>query len=404
MSDDSRRRPFRPREPTGRPAPEPPERPPGEVREPAERPFGAAALRVTVGLLAAVVLAAGPAAGQQTRVGDLVQMEEDVPVRLVGYGLVTGLDGTGDRTIGGFSGGHTVRSIANLLRRFDVRVPPEALRTRNVAAVLVTAEVSPYLRPGGRFEVKVSSVGDASSLRGGVLWMTPLVARPGGDPVATAQGGLVLSRGVTTPGERPVETSARVPDGGLLRGQLPRGAMTGSTRLLLRDPELGTATRIASAVNEEFGEGTARVEDPGSVAVELSDDVEGGTASALARIRALQVEPVRTARLVIDGRDGTVVAGGGLQVGEAVVSHGGMTLTVGGGIAGQGGGGGGQGGGGQGGPGGQGPPGAVRVASGATVQAVASALHAVAAPPEAIANIFRSLEQVGALSAPVEVR
>ncbi|MEX0911968.1 MAG: flagellar basal body P-ring protein FlgI, partial [Gemmatimonadota bacterium] len=123
--------------------------------------------------------------GQDTRIADLTIQETAVPVRLVGYGLVVGLDGTGDR--GGSGGGQTVQSVANLLRRFDVDVPPDVLRMRNVAAVLVTAEVSPYLRPGGRFEVHVSSIGDARSMRGGVLWMTPLISDVAGIPVASAQ-------------------------------------------------------------------------------------------------------------------------------------------------------------------------------------------------------------------------
>ena len=113
---------------------------------------------------------------QTTRVRDLTVQGGDVPVRLVGYGLVSGLDGSGDRVSGTSTAGHTVRSIANLLRRFNVEVPENMLRTRNVAAVLVTSEVSPYLRPGGRFDVHVSSIGDATSLRGGVLWITPLQA------------------------------------------------------------------------------------------------------------------------------------------------------------------------------------------------------------------------------------
>ena len=100
-------------------------------------------------------------------VRDLTIEDKAIPVRLMGYGLVIGLDGTGDKSSGGKSGGMTVNSVMNLLKRFGIQLPIEAMKTRNVAAVLVTAEISPYLRPGGRFEVHVSSVGDARSLRGG---------------------------------------------------------------------------------------------------------------------------------------------------------------------------------------------------------------------------------------------
>jgi len=127
-------------------------------------------------------------AQEMIRLRDLTIEDKALPVRLLGYGLVIGLDGTGDRSGGGKQGGMTVNSVVNLLRRFGVQIPVEALKTRNVAAVLVTRRWSPYLRPGGRFEIHVSSVGDARSLRGGVLWMTPMLSEVGGDPMASAQG------------------------------------------------------------------------------------------------------------------------------------------------------------------------------------------------------------------------
>src|SRR6185312_12938270 len=154
---------------------------------------------VTSGLVALALIALAPvrrgrqsalSAQEMIRVRDLTIGDNNVPVRLMGYGLVVGLDGSGDRASGGKQGGMTVNSIVNLLRRFGVQLPVEALKIRNVAAVLVTAEISPYLRPGGRFEIHVSSVGDARSLRGGVLWMTPLLTDVGGDQMASAQGPL----------------------------------------------------------------------------------------------------------------------------------------------------------------------------------------------------------------------
>ncbi|HEX6039235.1 flagellar basal body P-ring protein FlgI [Longimicrobium sp.] len=317
---------------------------------------------------------------------DLTVADGAVPVRLVGYGLVVGLDGTGDRASGRSGAAHTVQSTVNLLRRFDVDVPAEVLQTRNVAAVLVTAEVSPYLRPGARFEVQVSSVGDARSLRGGVLWMTPLVADAGGPVFGTAQGAVVSA--VENERDRYARAdqggaSVRVPGGGLVEGDLPRPSFAQSSRLLLREPNLGTAVRVAEAVNNAIGAGTATVEDPGSIALTVP---QGEAAATLARIGELTVRPDRPARLVIDGRDGTVVAGGDLRVGEAVVSHGAITLTVGGT------------------GGGNGAEGAVRVAAGTPVQDVAAALHAVNAPAAEIAAIFQSLREVGALSAEVVVR
>lgn len=339
-------------------------------------------------LLATLALTAIPAGAQEILIRDLTMQEEAVPVRLMGYGLVVGLDGTGDRAIGGSSSGQTVQSVANLLRRFDIEVPAEVLRTRNVAAVLVTAEVSPYLRPGGRFEIHVSSMGDARSIRGGVLWMTPLVAEVGGAPVASAQGALLISDGTLARSGYTVETTARIPDGGLLEGQLNTPSFASSSRLLLREPDLGTARRIADAVNAAIGDGTALVEDPGSVALTLPDAGPQRT-GALVEIGELPVTPVRHPVVVIDGRDGTVVAGGGMTVGEAMVSHGAVTLTIGGGAAGAG---------------APGIPGDVRVPVGTSAQDIATALYAVQTPPSEIAAIFEALRQVGAISAEVVVR
>ena len=319
----------------------------------------------------------------QVQIRDLTIQEQFVPVRLVGYGLVVGLDGTGDRVQGG--AGQTVQSVANLLRRFEVEVPPEMLRLRNVAAVLVTAEVSPYLRAGGRFEVHVSSLGDARSVRGGVLWMTPLISEVGGAPMATAQGNLLISDGGMARGGYSVETTARIPTGGLLESDLPRPAFASSSRLLLKEPDLGTATRIAAAVNSAIGGGTAAVEDPGAVALQLPAD-PAQRMEILSRMQELRVQPLRANRIIIDGRDGTVVAGGDLSIGAAVVSHGAVTLTIGGG------------------GGGEGGPGEVRVPQGTSAQQVASALHALQTPPTEIAAIFASLREIGALPAEVIIR
>ncbi len=343
----------------------------------------------TFGLLLACacgVLVPLRTSAQQVRIGELVIADTDIPVRLVGYGLVVGLDGTGDRAIGGYGARHTVQSTVNLLRNFGVEVPGQLLRTRNVAAVVVTAEASAFLRPGGRFEIHVSSLGDAVSLRGGVLWATPLVFDPSGPPVATAQGPLLLSEGLTGRNAYTVETTARIPDGGLLLENLPRSGFSSSSRLVLRQPNLGTATRVAEAINQSLGEGVATVEDPGSIALTMPADQAGGVPATLARINDLVIEPAQTAQVLVDTRDGTVVAGGDVTVGRAVVSHAGLTLTVGAT------------------EGGQPVPGEVRVTPGASVQDVASALHGIGAPPNVIAAIFESLRRVGALAAEVKVR
>lgn len=379
----------------------------------------AAARARRFGLTLALVLApaallafGGPraAAAQDVRIRDLTTTDGAAPIRLVGYGIAVGLDNSGDRSSGGRNGGMTVQSVANVLRNFGVEVPAEAVRSRNAAAVLVTAEVSPYLRAGGRFEVQVASVGDARSLRGGVLYLTPLVAEAGGRPVAAAQGAVLLSDGVDARdrfGPPAVETTARIPAGGQLEADLPRPTLAQSGRLLLKEPDIATATRIAAAVNAALGANTATVEDPGAVALALP---AAGRAQALARVGELGVRPARAARVVIDARDGTVVAGGDLAIGEAVVSHGAVTLSVGGGAPASGAPNAAPNGTPNGAPNAaagaaaQAPPGDVRVAPGTSVQRVAAALHAVQTPAADIAAIFAALRDVGALAAEIVVR
>jgi flagellar P-ring protein precursor FlgI len=339
-----------------------------------------------LGALLLVLTLAAPASADG-RIGDLTLHAGDVPRRLVGYGLVVGLDGSGDRSFGRSTAGTpTVRSVVNLLRRFQIEVPAEQMRMRDVAAVLVTAETSPYLRAGGRFEVQISAIGDATSLRGGVLWMTPLVTDPGQPPLATAQGPVLVS----DDGEsRTLRTrqgnSGRIPQGGLLEVESPAEAM--STRLLLRRPDLATASRIADAVNAVFGANTAKAEDPGAVSLTLAADNTQGVNAFLAAVDTVLVTTREQALIIIGGRDGTVVAGGGATVGPASVSHGALTLQVGGQPA----------------PGGV-ASGIVRVEPQASVQDVAAGLHAAGAKPEEIAAIFEALQAAGALQAQVVVR
>lgn len=352
--------------------------------------FGISRGSVTrISLLAAALLLLPVLARAQgdVKIRDLTSPEGALPVRLVGYGLVVGLDGTGDRAIGGQTAGQTVQSVINILRRFNIEVPADLIRMRNVAAVLVTAEVSPFLRSSGRFEVNVSSIGDARSLKGGVLYLTPLVDNPNGPPLATAQGPVLLSEGgSTTRYQTLIETSARIPTGGVLEADLPRPTIAATSRLLLREPDLGTASRIAAAINGAFGEKTAAVEDEGSVQVTLADSVVKAT--AYTRIRELSVRPERAPRLVIDAKDGTVVAGGEMMVGAATVSHGAITLTLGADVA----------------EDTSAIPGSVRLPANISVQRVAAALQAVRTPPSEIAAIFASLREVGALTAEVVVR
>jgi flagellar P-ring protein precursor FlgI len=322
---------------------------------------------------------------QDVAVRDLILDDGAPTVRLMGYGLVTGLPGTGDRVTGSYGSRQTVQSVVNLLRRFDIEVPAEELRTRNVASVLVTAEVSPYLRKGGRFEVHVSSLGDAQSLRGGVLWMTPLVAEAGGTPVAGAQGTLSIAGSVGMRVSMQGVTSGIVPSGGVVEVDLPRPAAVTETQLMLREPDISTATRIAAAIDSVLGaKGIATVVDPGSISITPKDS--SSASSLMARIREIRVLPSRAARLVIDAHDGTIVAGGDIRLGNAVVSHDGISVVI-GDVADTS-------------TGGSG----VRAPSGSTVRDLATALQASHATAAQTAAIFSALHDAGALIVEVIVR
>lgn len=331
-------------------------------------------------------LAAAPIAPAQ-RIADLTVQEGAVPVRLVGYGLVMGLDGTGDRSFGTNSGAvMTVRSTVNLLRRFGIEVPPERLRLRNVAAVVVTAELSPWLRPGARFEVQVSALGDATSLRGGVLWMSPLMTDPAAEPMATAQGPLLLTEDLGRGASWTVRrgNSARIPEGGVLEWEIPRPA-TGEPGLVLLRPDFGTADRIARAVEAAYGEGTAEVVDPGLIRLKPPGSEADNPVRFLAAVDTLPVAGSMPAAIVIDARTGAVVTGGDSRIGPATVTVRGITVRIGGepGAAGTG---------------------LVALQEAASAQDVAAGLHAAGARAEEVAAVFEALGAAGALRARVMVR
>lgn len=344
-------------------------------------------------LLLLAVFGAESLSAQSTRVRDLTLPEGEIPVRLTGYGLVTGLNGTGDRIFGSREGNMTVRSIANLLRNMGIEVPESVIRARNVAAVLVTAEASPYTRPGGQFDVRVASLGDASSLRGGVLWITPLVGAVGGPTVAVAEGPVSLPSRSDTRRDQ-VETSAHLTGAGMAVANLGTPPAGPPQRLLLRHPDLATAQSIAQVINAELGGDVASVEDPGAVALQLPAD---DPVSALVTLGELMIIPATTPRVVVDANSGVVAVGGDITVGAGVVSHEWLTVSIGA-------------------PDPPDPnadptalppplpPGAVRAEPGVPIQSLAEALHAVGATAEVIGAVFRSLRDAGVLHAEIQIR
>ncbi len=342
-------------------------------------------------LLFATLLFAVPL-GAQTRISDLATRGGEVPVRLVGYGLVVGLDQSGDRSFGTNAGAvHTVRSVTNLLRRFNVDVPAQHLRLRNVAAVVITAEISPFLRTGGRFDIQVASLGDATSLRGGVLWMTPLVMSPDAPPVASAQGPIPMTTEIRRVafGARGGGASARITEGGILEVDLPSVPVVTEPVLALRSPDLATAARIAAAVNDTYGDGVATVLDPGAVGLKPPAGSTDNLPVFLAAVDTLAVVEATVSRIVIDARSGLVAAGGDVTVGPVVVAVKGITVQIGGVPPADS---------------TQAIPGMVTLTRGATVQDVAVGLQAVGAAPAEVVGVFEALRAAGAIRTAVIVR
>ncbi|MEW6321193.1 MAG: flagellar basal body P-ring protein FlgI [Acidobacteriota bacterium] len=289
-------------------------------------------MRQSAAVAAALALllhaAAAGAQSAAVRVKDVASLQGLHPVPLVGYGLVIGLAKTGDRRQTIFS----AQSLANLLERLGVGVSAEAMKIENVAAVLVTAELSPYARAGSRIDVTASSIGDARSLQGGTLIATPLRG-PDGTVHALAQGPLTLGGFGGGDGGNAIQvnhlTVGRVPGGALVQvGQaatLPGGA---EVVLALRDPDFTTARRLAETINMELGDGIARAADAANIVVRVPEQFRGATADLMARLEPLSIDLDAPARVVINERTGTVVVGGGVRLGVAAVAHGSLSVRI----------------------------------------------------------------------------
>ncbi|MGC3998709.1 MAG: flagellar basal body P-ring protein FlgI [Anaeromyxobacter sp.] len=277
-------------------------------------------------LLAALALAA-PAPARAARVKELADVVGVRENALVGYGLVVGLAGTGDTQRVLF----TQQSIASLLGRLGIRVDPNDVRSRNVAAVMVTAKLPPFARPGTKIDVAVASMGNARSLAGGVLLVTPLT---GGDGrvYAVSQGPVqVAGFDAGTFNARTTKntpTSGRIAGGAVVeRGvELDLGATP--LTLALRSPDLTTASRIASAVNAKLGAGTAKAVDPAAVTLTTPEARKADLVGFLAEVEVLEVQADQRARVVVSERTGTLVAGEGVRLRPVVVAHGGLEVRI----------------------------------------------------------------------------
>jgi len=263
------------------------------------------------------------------RLKDLVDFDGVRGNDLVGYGLVVGLNGTGD---GLRNSPFTEEIMSNILERLGVNVNGEDFRPKNVAAVLVTATLPPFSRVGSQIDVTVSAIGDSKSLLGGTLVMTPLNAADG-QIYAVAQG-TVLAGGAVAEGEaasvtRGVPTSGVIPSGARVEREIDF-QLSGLTqlRLALREPDFTTAGRIEAAINREFNRPVAIMRDSGTVELSIAETRAASTAHAIGRIENILIEPESKARVVVDQRSGTIVMGQDVRISRVAVSQGNLTLRV----------------------------------------------------------------------------
>jgi flagellar P-ring protein FlgI len=282
-------------------------------------------------LLAACLflLGAVPCLAEEIRLKDLVEFDGVRGNDLVGYGLVVGLNGTGD---GLRNAPFTEEIMSNLLERLGVNVAGESYRPKNVAAVFVTASLPAFARAGGRIDVTVSAIGDAKSLLGGTLVMTPLNGADG-QIYAVAQG-TIIAGGVAAEGD-----AAKVVQGVPTAGVIPAGASVerevdfdftnlASLRLALRSPDFTTASRIETALNREFGRRVADMLDSGTVELDIDKTGMRSAAHVIGRIENLAVSPQSKARVVVDQRSGTIVIGEDVRISRVAVAQGNLTLRV----------------------------------------------------------------------------
>lgn len=278
--------------------------------------------------LALVMMLATPASAA-SRIKDIADFEGIRDNQLIGYGLVVGLQGTGDSLR---NAPFTRQSLEAMLERLGVNTRGFNLNTQNVAAVMVTANLPAFSTQGTRIDVSVSALGDADSLQGGTLLVTPLLGADG-EVYAIAQGPLAIG-GFSVQGDaasvvRGVPTSGRIANGALVEREIDfKLASMTSLRLALRNPDLTTARRMALAVNELIGLPTAEPLDPATVRIDLPRQFNGNIVDLLTDIEQLIIEPDLPARIVIDENSGIIVMGQNVKVSTVAIAQGNLTVTV----------------------------------------------------------------------------
>ncbi len=262
------------------------------------------------------------------RIKDIAYFKGVNSEQLIGYGLVVGLSGTGDSYRSTF----TVQSVTSMLKRFGITVPETNLRTRNVAAVMVTTKVSNLAKAGSEFDISVSSLGDAKSLLGGTLLMTPL-SKSNGEVFGIGQGAVSIGGYDvnTSSGGRVAKNhalSGRIPNGGILeKSMLEEGFVPEELSVVLKEPDFTTSNEIADSINASFGSNIATLVDAAEISISMPAG-ESSLTKFLARIESIEVNKDVIAKVVLNERTGTVVAGSNVKISPVTISHGSLNITI----------------------------------------------------------------------------
>ena len=285
---------------------------------------------VLIGLItASMVFTANDGEAKTTRIKDIVDIEGVRDNMLVGYGLVVGLNGTGDSLN---NSPFTQQSLTAMLERLGVNVKGQNLNTGNVAAVMVTATLPPFANQGSRIDITASTLGDAESLQGGTLLVTPLMGADG-EVYAVAQGSIAVS-GYSAQGEsatfvRNIPTSGRIAEGAIVEREIEFNMDDYSeVRLALRNPDFTTARRISRAINGFMSADIASAENSGSVKLKKPSGFKGSIVDLITDIEQLPIQPDQVARVVIDERSGVIVMGSDVKISTVAIAQGSLTIRI----------------------------------------------------------------------------
>src|SRR5579885_2085366 len=284
--------------------------------------------RLGLALVALSGLGLASPAHAVSRIKDITEFEGVRDNMLVGYGLVVGLDGTGDTLNNAI---FTRESLIGMLERLGVNARDSSLRTKNVAAVMVTATLPPFARQGGHIDVTVSALGDAKSLLGGTLLVTPMLGADG-EVYAVAQGSVqtgLVAKGAAASVTKGVPTSGRVANGAIVEREIAfEMASLKSVNIMLHNPDLTTARRIAQVINGYLRAPAARPLDPSTVLLTLPANFQGDIVSLVIDIEQLRVEPDQPARVVIDEQNGVIVMGENVRISTVAIAQGNLTVRI----------------------------------------------------------------------------